>query len=284
MSHSNLIETNEPKILEKWAFVNGHRIYYRCAGEAHKKTVVLLHAIASDSSQWLLNISALAEHFYVIAPDMPGFGQSEKPRDDCTIHSLVHFILDFIKCMGIEQVSLIGHSLGAAVALHFALAYSTKVDRVVNVSGGYGYKLPAVKDNRQMGFLPGSLQLLNPTTQEQARKLLSLIIYDQQFSQSDEVVELLLTAARLSSKANQSLIEAFARREDTLDNQLNSLVQPMLIIWGQEDTLTPIALAERFRNDTPNSRLVTISQCAHTPYIEHAEQFNQEVVNFLTDA
>lgn len=140
MSQSNRFETSDTGIQERTISVNGHSIYYRAAGECNPKTVLLLHAIASDSSQWLQNISTLAEHFHVIAPDMLGFGKSDKPQSLCTISSLVNFLRTFIQHIGVGPVTLIGHSLGAIIALHYALAYPSEVDRIVNVSGGYGYK------------------------------------------------------------------------------------------------------------------------------------------------
>ncbi|MEO0376699.1 MAG: alpha/beta hydrolase [Cyanobacteria bacterium P01_A01_bin.17] len=279
----NPLEINDTVIFERTVTVNGHNIYYRAAGESHSKTVLLLHAIASDSSQWLQNISALAEHFRVIAPDLIGFGQSDKPQSTYTVRSLVSFLHDFTQHIGVEPVTLVGQSLGAAIALHYALAHPSKVNRIVNVSGGYGYRLPDVENVDKLGFASGSLQLLNPTSGEKARQLLSLIIHDQQVAQSNEVVDLLISSAQLSSEANQSLIESFARREDGLDNKLNSLVSPTLIIWGRDDKLTPLSLGERFQREIPNSRLMAIERCAHAPYIEQVEQFNQAVIHFLKD-
>lgn len=283
MSRSNPFETSDTGIQERTISVSGYSIYYKEAGECNSKTVLLLHAIASDSSQWLQNISALAEHFHVIAPDMLSFGKSDKPQNHCTVSSLVNFLRAFIQHIGVKPVTLVGHSLGAAIAIHYALAHPSKVDRIVNVSGGYGYRLPAVNDLDKLGFYPGSLFLLNPITLDRARQLLSLIIYDQQVAQSDEVVNLLISAAQLSSKANQSLINSFARREVGLDNKLNCLVQPTLIIWGRDDKLTPLSLGERFQSEISNSQLTTIDRCAHAPYIEQIEQFNQAVIRFLKD-
>jgi pimeloyl-ACP methyl ester carboxylesterase len=106
----------------------------------------------------------LSKEFHLIALDLLGCGQSDKPLINYRIGTFVDYFNGFVQTLNLDRASLIGHSLGAVIAINFALAYPNKVDRLVNVSGGFGYALPEADDSQMLGFTPGSLKLLNPST------------------------------------------------------------------------------------------------------------------------
>ncbi|MGL6344918.1 MAG: alpha/beta fold hydrolase, partial [Waterburya sp.] len=179
-----------------------------------------------------------------------------------------------------DRFFLVGHSLGAIIAINFALTYPNKVDKLVNVSCGFGYALP--DSNRQMlGFTPGSLKLLNPSTQAEVRQLLVLALYDQEIAQAEETVNYVFTVASNSGYVNERIVELFKQGEDTLDGKLSALNHPTLILWGRQDKLTPVSLGDRFQAELPNSQLIVFDECAHNPYVEQFEKFNTEVLCFL---
>lgn len=96
-----------------------------------------------------------------------------------------------------------GHSLGGAVAANFALARPEKVERLVLVAAGYGYALPEVSDPRQNGHVPGTLQLINPSTLEQVRQLLAIVFYDRETYASDTAIERTFAGSARGAYAQQ---------------------------------------------------------------------------------
>jgi pimeloyl-ACP methyl ester carboxylesterase len=272
--------TQTSAIAERFVTVYGQQLRYFAAGNTKRPTIIILHGLISEASDWLPNIQVLSQQFHVIALDLPGCGQSDKPLINYLIGTFVDYLHSFVQTLGCDRFSLIGHSLGAIIAINFALTYPNKVHKLVNVSGGFGYALP--DSNPQMlGFTPGSLKLLNPSTQEEVRKLLVLVLYDQEIAQAEETVNYVFTVASNSSHVNERIVELFKQGEDTLDGKLSALNHPTLILWGRQDKLTPVNLGDRFQAELPNSQLIIFDECAHNPYAEQYKNFNTEVLRFL---
>jgi 2-hydroxy-6-oxonona-2,4-dienedioate hydrolase len=277
------MQTQTSAIAERFVTVYGQKLHYFAAGEANQPVIVILHGLISEASEWLQNIEVLSKQFHVIAPDLLGCGQSDKPLINYRIGTFVDYLNGFLQTLDCDRVSLIGNSLGAVIAINFALTYPNKVDKLVNVSGGFGYALPEAEDPQMLGFTPGSLKLLNPSTQAEVRELLALALYNQEVAQMEETVNYVFTVANNSSHINQRIVELLKKREDALDGKLATLTHPTLILWGKQDKLTPVNLGDRFQAELPNSRLIVFDECAHNPYVEQLDRFNTQVLRFLSE-
>lgn len=275
------MQTKTPTITEHFVTVYGHKLRYFTAGNTKRPTIIILHGLISEALDWLPNIQVLSQQFNVIALDLLGCGQSDKPLIDYRIDTFVNYLHGFVQTLDCDRFSLIGHSLGAIIAINFALTYPNKVNKLVNVSGGFGYALPD-SEPQMLGFTPGSLKLLNPSTQAEVRKLLALALYDQEIAQAEETVNYVFAVASNSSHVNEKIVELFKQGKDTLDGKLSALNHPTLILWGRQDNLTPVNLGDRFQVELPNSQLIVFDECAHNPYVEQFERFNTEVLRFLS--
>jgi pimeloyl-ACP methyl ester carboxylesterase len=116
--------------------MHGHRIAYREAGEPGLPVLLLVHGITSSSATWDPVIPALAEHAHVIAPDLLGHGDSDKPPGDYSLGALASGLRDLLERLGHDRASVVGHSLGGRVAMQFAYQYHEHCDRMVLVSSG----------------------------------------------------------------------------------------------------------------------------------------------------
>ena len=134
--------------------LHGHRMVYRVAGDPNLPVLLMIHGITSSSATWDLVIPALAEHAHVIAPDLLGHGESDKPRTDYSLGGFASGLRDLLEHLGHDRVTIVGHSLGGGVALQFAYQYSEYCERVVLVdSGGLGREVtPALR----AATLPGA--------------------------------------------------------------------------------------------------------------------------------
>ncbi|MEW6131359.1 MAG: alpha/beta hydrolase [Acidobacteriota bacterium] len=260
-------------IQDKTATVYGVKIRYQEAGNG--PAVILLHGLGVDSSSWQMNIAALAQKYRVIAPDQIGFGKSDKPFINYRVGTLVDFLNGLMKELKVERASLVGNSLGGFTAAAFALAYPDKVDKLVLVDAA-GYAAPKDID-------PRTFNVLNPSTREGVKQVMSLVFYDKQRFANDAAVDLLYTRKMQVGDGYtvQMFIESILRGEDVLDGKLDKIKQPTLLVWGREDMLTPLAMGERFNKDIKGSQLFILEKCGHVPQMEKAAEFNAAVLKFL---
>jgi pimeloyl-ACP methyl ester carboxylesterase len=114
--------------------IHGHRVGYRSGGSG--PVIVLIHGMAGSSATWRFVMPALAEHFTVVAPDLLGHGESEKPRGDYSLGAFASGVRDLLLALGHERATLVGQSLGGGVAMQFAYQFPERCERLVLVSSG----------------------------------------------------------------------------------------------------------------------------------------------------
>jgi pimeloyl-ACP methyl ester carboxylesterase len=180
-----------------------------------------------------------------------------------------------MKELKVERASLVGNSLGGFTATAFALAYPDKVDKLVLVDAA-GYAVPKDTD-------PRTFNVLNPSTREGIKQVMSVVFYNKQLFANDAAVDALYTKKMQTGDGYtvQMFIESILRGEDVLDGKLDKIKQPTLIVWGREDALTPLALGERFNKDIKGSQLFVLEKCGHAPQLEKAAEFNTALMKFL---
>jgi len=258
--------------VDKEVVIFGTKIHYVEAGSG--PVVILLHGLGGNRQNWALNTSVLAQKFRVIVPDQIGFGKSDKPFINYRIGTYVDYLDQFCKQLKIERASLVGNSMGGWIAAAYTVAFPDRVERLVLVDAA-GYAPPANFDHR---ILYG----LNPSTREGMKQVVSKVFYNKVFS-SDALIDQAM-AARITAGDGytiNSLIESIIRGEDFLDNRVQSIKQPTLVLWGRQDGLILLADGERFKKEIRNSTLLVIEQCGHAPQVEKAAEFNAAVMKFL---
>jgi triacylglycerol lipase len=260
-------------VAEKTATVYGTKIRYQEAGSG--PVVVLLHGLGADGSSWASNIAPLSAKYRVIVPDQIGFGKSDKPFINYRVGTLVDFLNGLLKELKVERASLVGNSLGGFTAAAFALAYPEKVDKLVLVDAA-GYAVPKDTD-------PRTFNILNPSTREGVRQVMSVVFYDKKMFANDAVVDTLFAKKMQTGDGYtiQKFIESILRGEDVLDGKLDKIKQPTLLVWGREDALTPLSMGERFKQDIKGSQLLVFDKCGHVPQMEKAAEFNTALLKFL---
>src|SRR6201997_5841508 len=114
--------------------IHGHRRAFRIAGSG--PAIVMLHGVGDSSTTWEPVHAKLAQRFTVIAPDLLGHGDSDKPRADYSLAAFANGMRDLLIALGIDRVTVVGHSYGGGVAMQFAYQYPQPVERIVLVSSG----------------------------------------------------------------------------------------------------------------------------------------------------
>ena len=245
---------------------------------------LLLHGSGPGVSAWAnwrLNLPALAEQRRVIAPDMAGFGFTERKGDDhYSLQGWIDHLLGLLDALGLERADLVGNSFGGSLALQFALRHPDRVRRIVAMGA---VSLPFdITDGLDAvwGYQPSV---------ENMRALLDIFAYDRGLV-NDDLAELRFRAA-----SRPGVQESFAamfpaprqRWVDTLactEDELRDLPHELLIIHGRNDRVIPAAVSQRLFELTDRSQLHLFGRCGHWVQIEHCDRFNRLVGDFLSEA
>lgn len=259
---------------DKTVSVFGAKINYVEAGDPSKPTVILLHGLGGNSTNWAFNVPVLSASYHVIALDQIGFGKSDRPLIKYRVGTYVDFLDKFMSELKIDKASLIGNSLGGWVAALTAIKYPNRVEKIV-LADAAGLK-PNEVDLTQ-------IYSLNYSTRDELKALVKVVFYNQAIFGSDAMIEQSLTL-RVSANDGytiNSLIESIKRSEDFLNGRLGEIKKPTLIIWGKQDGLLKVTDAEQFKREITGSELIVFDQCGHVPMVEKAAEFNKAVLAFL---
>jgi 2-hydroxymuconate-semialdehyde hydrolase len=245
---------------------------------------VLIHGSGPGVSAWAnwrVNLEPLAEHRRVIAPDMVGFGFTERSANAVYNKALwLKHLLDFLDALKLETVDLVGNSFGGGLALAFAIRYPRRVRRLV-LMGSVGLSFPITPGlDAVWGYQP-SLQNM--------RALLDIFAFNRALV-NDDLAEL-----RYQASIRPGLQESFsamfpAPRQAGVDNlasaeaDVAALPHEALVIHGREDRVIPPEVSQRLFALIPRAELHMFGQCGHWTQIEHAARFNRLVGNFLDGA
>ncbi len=243
--------------------------------------VVLIHGSGpgvSAYANWRLTVPSLASEHRVLAPDMAGFGFSERHgRYDMT--SWLDQLDGLVQALGLDRFSLVGNSFGGAIALAYATENPTKVRRLV-LMGSVGVSFPITEGLDQVwGYQPSI---------ENMRRLLDLFAYDRTLV-DDELAKLRYHAS-IEPGVHESFSSMFpAPRQrwieamKTPDAVIRALDVETLIVHGRDDRVIPLATSLRLLQLIDRSRLHVFGRCGHWTQIEHAAEFNALLLSFLAD-
>ncbi len=261
---------------EKTLAVDGVNIHYLVAGPASAPHIVFLHGLGGSLSTWSLNLPVFAEHFRICALDMVGAGASDKPSTDYSIPAQAEFLARFLDALGPDwrSVSLVGHSLGGAVALAFAQRYPERVERLALVdSAGLGPEIDSTV-----------LDLMRSEPKpEHIRAELTLFFAHPGMVQEVLVEQILQQrwqpGAREALLATSEAAFGEGRQQNDFREMLAGWTKPLLILWGDVDAVIPVAHARA----AGQGRVEVFAGCGHCPHIERAEAFNQTLLSFLSE-
>jgi pimeloyl-ACP methyl ester carboxylesterase len=271
--------------------VDGHQIWYSEAGPADGPPVLLLHGLLSDSSTWAPAITALAAHgARVIALDLVGHGQSDKPPIAYYLDDFAISVSTFLKHLDLGPLTVVGHSLGGAIAMEFAHFYPDQIGRLVLVSaGGLGTRVHVIL---RAATLPGVGSFLRATVNPWTARLYARPELHRALRlPPDSVVNLARMGRSLLVERGRSTFVTAVRAVITPRGQIGDMVAhgfvrpelPTLIVWSRGDPIIPVAHAIRAHGRLPNSRLEIFDDATHEPHRREAERFAVAVTRFIAE-
>jgi len=258
---------------QKLTYVNGYAIRYLDYGPPDGRTLVLLHGIGASAERWSRIIPSLAKYFRVITPDIVGFGYSDKPTVEYTMDFFLDFFNGFLDGLDISKASMIGSSFGGHLATEFAIRFNRRIDRLVLAS-------PAGIMRTSTPTLDGYIMAALYPTYENAFKAFKEMAYNPE-AVNEEIVMDFVNRMRLPN-AKYSFMSTLLGMKYALKLQgrLGKIISPTLLVWGDSDRMIPVQYAKEY-SEIPDSELVVIKSCGHTPYVEKPMTFNKLVLKFL---
>ncbi len=264
--------------------VNGVRIHYQEAGTEDAPPVILIHGFISSNSIWSGVLLPLARAgLRAIAPDLPGYGYSDKPADaQYTIAEQARAVIGLMDRLQIKKATIVGASYGGAIAATMALDYPERVEKLVLVGAVTNDDpkkkfllrvscLPLVGDITTPLFL-GSRWILRKRMEDMYRRM-GRPINEKMVASRHHLLE--------TANTQRAMIRT-ARRwsADRIQREASLIRQPTMLVWGDQDDHIPIEDAFRLRDAMPNARLIVFKNCGHLPPAEYPEKFVELVAGF----
>jgi 2-hydroxy-6-oxonona-2,4-dienedioate hydrolase len=226
--------------------------------------IVLLHGLFGALSNWNTVQPLMAQYAKPIALSLPLLSGH---RSEVKVKSLALYTEYFVRARNFAPVTLCGNSLGGHVALRLCLAAPELVDCLIltATSGLYEHSVDSLPVRPGYDFV---------------KEHMTKVFFNQQFVTEEaigEIVKILEDRGRVLNLIHA----ARSAKKDNLKDLLGQIKVPTLLLWGENDFVTTMDVAEQFHKLIPNSQLVSIKNCGHAPMIEHPEWFAEEVNKFL---
>ena len=275
-----------PDVRLRGGDLDGLALHYVVEGRG--PAVVLVHGLGGFAESWRHNLPALADRATVYALDLPGFGVSAKPRAPYDLPFFARVLHAFLDGLGVGQASLVGHSLGGAVAVAAALRLPARVDRVALVGAvvpgfayrpAWVYRLVAVPGLGEALALLGCAPLYRAAV---ARCLHAPRRAEVAFFVGHAYAERASAPARAAYLATlRGVRRDFERHAQDYRRALATLDLPVLLIHGRQDRVVPAVHCAEVADALAHAAVRWVDACGHFPQIEHARTVNGWLVDFL---
>lgn len=272
---------------------SGVHIRYYEAGEeftaADAPPVVLLHGSGPGATGWANfsgNIGPIAAAgFRVLAPDLPGWGDSDSQSFQDMDHDAT--LLEFLDALGIERAAVVGNSMGAHTAVRFATLHPDRISHLVTMGASLGRGAASL-------FGPGDgpseglkvlVRAYKDPTPDNMKSLVEIMTFDKERFATPELTKARSEAALARPEHLKNYVEGLAYGAPIpikVDRtKIPDIQVPTLVIHGKDDRVLHFEVSLWLVANIPNSRLLLINRCGHWTMIEHADEFNRAVIDFV---
>ncbi|MEG3768830.1 alpha/beta hydrolase [Alteromonas sp. 14N.309.X.WAT.G.H12] len=268
-----LINRIETSVTQNHVGVGSVNTAYLSSGSG--QPLILLHGGGAGAITWYPSIAAFSKDFRVIAPDIVGYGESDKPNAAYDKAYFCKWLKDFLLALDIPKAHIVGLSQGGAIALQFVLDNPQMVEKLVLVdSGGLGVKpsFASLFSMILMNSFPSSLTdrffsryiLFNPKNRDPNHARYSIDVLKR-------------TGGQNAFKQGQgSAVSKIPKAS------LRKIQNRTLVIWGQNDRFFPIEYGEISAAKIPNAEFLRIKDAGHLPLMDQTHTFNKSVLDFLS--
>ncbi len=250
-------------MLEK---LQGLKLYYEVHGQG--QPVILLHGWGGNVNSLRPVFNRLTEHYRVYALDLPGFGRSSIPPPSWGSYEYAHLLAQFFSQLNIKSAHLLGHSFGGRIAIMFCFYFPQLVDKLILVNSA------GIKPRRNLSYY------LKVGAAKSVKRFFNMPLLRSRSDKWIGRVYRFLGSPDYRQAGNLRPILVRVVNED-LRPLLPEINHDSLLIWGDEDTATPVYQAKIMEKLLPNSKLVVLKGAGHYSYLDKFPQFCQLITRFL---
>ena len=238
---------------------------FKFVDEGEGPVLMLLHGLFGALSNWEGVVDRFSKNFRVVIPMLPIY---EMPIREAGLEGLRKFVEDFVALKKLDNMIIMGNSLGGHVALVYALANPGKVHKLI-LTGSSG-----LFEDSMGGSYP------KRGNYEYIKERVAYTFYDPKVA-TKELVDEVFETTKSIPKCMRIVAIAKSAQRNNMAEEIPNIKAPTLLVWGLNDTITPPMVAHEFNRLIPNSSLRFIDKCCHAPMMEHPEKFNVLVEDFL---
>ena len=238
---------------------------YKYIEEGSGANLVLLHGLFGALSNWDAVINKFKDKFRIIIPMLPIY---DLPFRKISLDSLVEHVEGFVDLKKLDNITLMGNSLGGHLALIYTLKRQETVKQLI-LTGSSG-----LFENAMGGSFP------KRGSYDYVKERAEYTFYDPKSISEEYIQEIFETMKSIPKCLNIVAIAKSAQRHN-MSNEITDIKVPTFLIWGLNDTITPPMVAHDFNRLIPNSTLKFIDKCCHAPMMEQPEKFNEILSAFL---
>lgn len=238
---------------------------FKFVDEGKGEVLLLLHGLFGALSNWEGVVNRFSPKFRVVIPMLPIY---EMPIREAGLDGLRKFTEDFVAFKKLDNMIIMGNSLGGHVALIYTLSNQEKVKKLI-LTGSSG-----LFEDSMGGSYP------KRGNYEYIRERVSYTFYDPKVA-AKELIDEVFEITNSIPKCMRIVAIAKSAQRNNMADQIPNIKVPTLLVWGLNDTITPPVVGHEFNRLIPNSQLKFIDKCCHAPMMEHPEKFNELVEDFL---
>ena len=273
---------------EHAAMLNGHEFAYLDSGEG--PALLFIHGLTGSQRNWAHLIDALDHEHRVLAPDLFGHGASAKVMGDYSLGAHAATLRDLLDLLGIDRVTLVGHSFGGGIAMQFCYLFPERVERLVLVaSGGLGRDVSPLL---RAATVPGAEWVLPVIASGWVRGRVEAVgrfLTSRGWRASPEVTEVWRGFTSLADADTRRAFLATTRgvidpggQTVTAHDHLPMVIEiPTLVVWGTRDRMIPAWHATTAHQAFPGSRVELFVDAGHFPHLDEPERFAEVLRGFL---
>lgn len=246
---------------------NEDKFTYIETGKKDGEVLLLLHGLMGGLSNFGDVIMHFSQTHNVVMPTLPIY---EMPMLTVSLDGLLSYLEDFIDFKGFDRVHIVGNSLGGHIALIYVLKHPDRIASLT-LAGSSGLYESAMGDTYPKR---GDYEFIKRKTQD---------TFYSPDSASQELIDEIYNTVNDRGKALRIVMISKSAIRHNLGDELHQIKAPTLLIWGKNDKVTPPSVGEKFHELIDSSKLVWVDECGHAPMMEHPEQFNTILGEFLNE-
>jgi pimeloyl-ACP methyl ester carboxylesterase len=265
--------------------IDGRRVNYVDIGEGDAPPAIFVHGLAGCWQDWLETIPRLAQDRRCLALDLPGFSQSEMPRDKISISGYADTVVQFGRVLGLDEpADLIGNSMGGFIAAEIGINHADFARRIVLCSAA-GISITNLKRRPVLTAARLIAAVANFVIARREAMVKRPVLREVALAyvmRHPTLIDPDLAYQTMSGAGSPGFLDALDALTDyDFRDRLVDVKVPVLLVWGREDNLVPVRDADEFERLIPNARKAILEDTGHVAMLERPDTFNDLVVEFL---